>query len=163
MLQLVFRLRTGRCDGGSIHRVDRGALLQAYHPPGVALAMYSALLHLGSWFAIEVVLPFTLRAVSSTAMISRLLSSWPRYPVPCQTEAGGLNSSETSITNFSSGLAASHIIPMGVSMISSPVSLLVTERGVERIDGPSLASVRRRDGPYIDFSRIANFSGRLAD
>src|SRR5258708_3778297 len=35
-------------------------LLRVLHPPGLALAMCSALLHSGAWFAILVVLPFTL-------------------------------------------------------------------------------------------------------
>jgi CBS-domain-containing membrane protein len=63
-------------------------LLRVFHPPGVALAMYPALLHPGPWFAVEVVLPFTLAAVISSAVMSRLLSSWPRYPAPLRTEIG---------------------------------------------------------------------------
>jgi hypothetical protein len=54
-------------------------LLRVSHPPGVALAMCPAL-HCGAWFAILVVLPFTLAAVISCAVQSRLLTSWPRYP-----------------------------------------------------------------------------------
>jgi CBS domain-containing membrane protein len=42
--------------------------------------MYPALLHPGLWFAVQVVLPFTLAAVISAAVMSRLLRSWPRYP-----------------------------------------------------------------------------------
>jgi hypothetical protein len=38
------------------------------------------------WFAVEVVLPFTLVAVTSAALMSRLLPSWPRYPVPLTPE-----------------------------------------------------------------------------
>ena len=57
-------------------------LLRVFHPPGVALAMCPALLHSGAWFAILVVLPFTLAAVISCAVLSRLVSSWPRYPAP---------------------------------------------------------------------------------
>jgi hypothetical protein len=57
-------------------------LLRVFHPPGVALAMCPALLHCGAWFAILVVLPFTLAAVISCAVLSRLVSSWPRYPAP---------------------------------------------------------------------------------
>ena len=63
-------------------------LLRAYHPPGVALAMYPPLLHPGLWFAIQVVLPFTLVAVISAALMSRLLHGWPQYPVPLRTEIG---------------------------------------------------------------------------
>jgi CBS domain-containing membrane protein len=63
-------------------------LLRVFHPPGIALAMYPALLHPGPWFAVEVVLPFTLAAVISSAVMSRLLSSWPRYPAPLRTEIG---------------------------------------------------------------------------
>jgi CBS-domain-containing membrane protein len=65
-------------------------LLRAYHPPGVALAMYPPLLHPGLWFAVQVVLPFTLVAVISAALMSRLLRSWPRYPAPLRTEIGEL-------------------------------------------------------------------------
>ena len=61
-------------------------LLRAFHPPAIALAMMPALLHPGPWFAVEVVLPVTLAAVISSAVMSRLLSSWPRYPVPLRTE-----------------------------------------------------------------------------
>jgi HPP family len=57
-------------------------LLRVFHPPGVALAMCPALSHCGAWFAILVVLPFTLAAVISCAVLSRLVSSWPRYPAP---------------------------------------------------------------------------------
>jgi CBS-domain-containing membrane protein len=57
-------------------------LLRVFHPPGVALAMCPALLHCGAWFAILVVLPFTLAAVISCAVLSRFVSSWPRYPAP---------------------------------------------------------------------------------
>ena len=56
--------------------------LRVFHPPAVALAMCPALLHCGAWFAILVVLPFTLAAVTSCAVLSRLVSSWPRYPAP---------------------------------------------------------------------------------
>jgi len=63
-------------------------LLRAYHPPGVALAMYPPLLHSGLWFAIQVVLPFTLVTVISAALMSRLLYSRPRYPVPLRAEIG---------------------------------------------------------------------------
>ena len=56
-------------------------LLRVFHPPGTALAMCPALLHLGPWFALEVVLPFTLVAVISWAAISRLLTGLPRYPM----------------------------------------------------------------------------------
>jgi hypothetical protein len=38
-------------------------LLRAYHRAGVALAMYPPLLHPGLWFAVQVVLPFTLVGV----------------------------------------------------------------------------------------------------
>jgi CBS domain-containing membrane protein len=61
-------------------------LLRAYHPLSVALAMYPALLHPGFWFAVQAVLPFTLTAVLSAALMSRLLRSWPRYPAPLRTE-----------------------------------------------------------------------------
>ncbi len=47
-------------------------LLCAFHPPGVALAMYAPLLHPTLWFSIQVVLPFTLLLVISAAAISRL-------------------------------------------------------------------------------------------
>ena len=61
-------------------------MLRAYHPPGVALAMYAPLLHCGLWYAIQVVLPFTLVAVASAVVMSRLLRSWPQYPAPLRTD-----------------------------------------------------------------------------
>ena len=57
-------------------------LLRAYHPPGVALALYPALLHPGRWFPVSIVLPFTLVAVASAALFSRMSPHWPRYPLP---------------------------------------------------------------------------------
>ncbi|MGH9326973.1 MAG: HPP family protein [Terriglobia bacterium] len=57
-------------------------LLRAYHPPGVALAMYPLLLHPGHWFPILVVLPFTAIAVGSAAILSKLVGKWPTYPKP---------------------------------------------------------------------------------
>jgi CBS-domain-containing membrane protein len=57
-------------------------LIHAYHPPGVALAMYPLLLHPGHWFPLTVVLPFTLVAVGSAALVSRLVREWPVYPKP---------------------------------------------------------------------------------
>jgi hypothetical protein len=46
-------------------------------------------LHCGAWFAILVVLPFTLAAVISCAVLSRLVSSWPRYPAPFLVRVSG--------------------------------------------------------------------------
>ena len=46
-------------------------LIHAYHPPGVALAMYPLLLQPGHWFPLSVVLPFTVIATSAT-----LLRDW---------------------------------------------------------------------------------------
>ena len=57
-------------------------LIHAYHPPGVALAMYPLLLHPGHWFPLSVVLPFTLIAAGSAALLSRLVRKWPAYPKP---------------------------------------------------------------------------------
>lgn len=57
-------------------------LLRAYHPPGVALAMYPLLLHPGRSFPVMVVLPFTLAAAGSAALLSRWLKGWPAYPRP---------------------------------------------------------------------------------
>ena|SRR5579871_2742279 len=56
-------------------------MLRVFHPPGAALAMCPALLHL-PWFSVEVVLPFTLVAVISWAVINRQLRWLPRYLVP---------------------------------------------------------------------------------
>ena len=56
--------------------------LRAYHPPGVALALYPALLHVPRLFPFQVVLPFTLVAVGSAALFSRLSPHWPKYPLP---------------------------------------------------------------------------------
>jgi CBS-domain-containing membrane protein len=55
-------------------------LIHAYHPPGVALAMYPLLLRPGHWFPLEVVLPFTVAAVGSAAVLSRMVKSWHTYP-----------------------------------------------------------------------------------
>lgn len=55
-------------------------LLGVYHPPGVALSIYPILLRPGAWFPLETVLPFTLVAVLSAAMLSRACRAWPRYP-----------------------------------------------------------------------------------
>jgi len=57
-------------------------LIRAYHPPGIALAMYPLLLHPGHWFPIAVVLPFTLAAAGSSTLLSRLDRNWPTYPKP---------------------------------------------------------------------------------
>ena len=54
--------------------------LRLYHPPGVALAMYPALLHPGPWFPLAAVLPFTVVAAGSMALLSRVVPGWPRYP-----------------------------------------------------------------------------------
>ncbi|NMP21887.1 HPP family protein [Sulfobacillus harzensis] len=51
-----------------------------YHPPGIALSMYPLLLKPGPWFALAVVLPFTLVAVSTHIALSRLIPGWPPYP-----------------------------------------------------------------------------------
>jgi hypothetical protein len=53
-------------------------LLRVFHPPGVALAMCPALLHSGAWFAVLVVLPFTLAAVISCAALPRATANSPR-------------------------------------------------------------------------------------
>jgi CBS-domain-containing membrane protein len=57
-------------------------LIRAFHPPGVALALYPMLLHPGNWFPLLVVLPFTVIAVGSAALLSRLVDKWPEYPKP---------------------------------------------------------------------------------
>ena len=56
--------------------------IHAYHPPGIALAMYPLLLHTGDWFPILVVLPFTVAAAGSAALLSRRVRDWPAYPRP---------------------------------------------------------------------------------
>jgi CBS-domain-containing membrane protein len=55
-------------------------LIHAYHPPGVALAMFPLLLHPGRWFPVAVVLPFTIIATGSATLLSRLVVGWPSYP-----------------------------------------------------------------------------------
>ena len=57
-------------------------LVHAYHPPGVALAMYPLLLHTSPWFPLAVVLPFTVAATGSAALLSRWAARWPAYPRP---------------------------------------------------------------------------------
>src|ERR1700739_82932 len=56
--------------------------IHAYHPPGVALAMYPLLLYPGHWFPLAVVLPFTVIAAGSAALLSILVKQWPAYPKP---------------------------------------------------------------------------------
>src|SRR5258708_7540236 len=63
-------------------------LLRVFHPPGIAPAICPALLHRGAKFPVDAVLPFTLAAVISSALLSRLLSCWPRYPAPLSAEVG---------------------------------------------------------------------------
>ena len=60
------------------------SLMHAFHPPAVALAMYPLLFHPGNWFPLVVVLPFTVIAVCSAAILSRLIDEWPAYPKPLQ-------------------------------------------------------------------------------
>jgi CBS-domain-containing membrane protein len=60
------------------------SLMHAFHPPAVALAMYPLLFHPGNWFPLVVVLPFTVIAVSSAAILSKLVDEWPAYPKPLQ-------------------------------------------------------------------------------
>jgi CBS domain-containing membrane protein len=57
-------------------------LIRAYHPPGVALAMYPLLLHPGHWFPLVVVFPFAVIAAGSATLLSRLVGKWPAYPKP---------------------------------------------------------------------------------
>lgn len=61
-------------------------VIRAYHPPGVALALYTTLLHPGAAFPLLVVLPFTLIAVISAAFFSRLNPHSPKYPVAYGTK-----------------------------------------------------------------------------
>lgn len=56
--------------------------LHAFHPPGVALAIYPLLLHPGNWFPVVVVLPFTATAIGSAVLLSRFVKGWPKYPKP---------------------------------------------------------------------------------
>lgn len=56
--------------------------MHAFHPPAVALAMFPLLFHPGNWFPVTVVLPFTVTAVGSAAVLSRLVKNWPAYPKP---------------------------------------------------------------------------------
>ncbi|WP_369125232.1 HPP family protein [Alicyclobacillus fastidiosus] len=62
-------------------------LLRIYHPPGVALSMYPLLLHTDISFPVLVVLPFTLIAVSSCSVLSKLSKSWADYPLPLKKAA----------------------------------------------------------------------------
>jgi CBS-domain-containing membrane protein len=59
-------------------------VMRAFHPPAVALALYPLLFHPGNWFPLLVVLPFTVIAVCSAAVLSRLVDKWPTYPKPLQ-------------------------------------------------------------------------------
>jgi len=82
LLSLIFGFSPGIAVLAALAAVIILPLLRVFHPPGIALAMCPALLHLGPWFAVEVVLPFTLAAVTSWALISRLLRGLPGYPLP---------------------------------------------------------------------------------
>jgi hypothetical protein len=42
------------------------------------------LFHRGNWFPLAVVLLFTVIAVCSAAILSRLVDEWPAYPKPLQ-------------------------------------------------------------------------------
>jgi HPP family len=64
------------------------SLIHACHPPGVALASIPGLLHPGYWFALLVVLPFTVIAVGSAAAMSKWLRGWPVYPRSLRDCAG---------------------------------------------------------------------------
>ena len=63
-------------------------LPRLFHPPGIAVAMNPVLSHPGPWFAGEVVLAFTLVAVTSAALMSRMLPGFPRCPRLMGTQAG---------------------------------------------------------------------------
>ncbi|MGB8478261.1 MAG: HPP family protein [Acidobacteriaceae bacterium] len=67
--------------------------LRAYHPPGVALALYPALLHTLSTFPFLVVLPFTVLAVGATTLFSKLSPQWPQYPLPLKKDTPSVNPS----------------------------------------------------------------------
>jgi CBS domain-containing membrane protein len=79
-LTLIFGFGPEIAMGAALVAVIALPLLRAYHPPGIALAMYPALLHPGIAFAPRVVLPFTMLAVISASAMSRLVRGWPRYP-----------------------------------------------------------------------------------
>jgi CBS-domain-containing membrane protein len=65
------------------------SVIHAFHPPAVALAMVPLLVHPGNWFPLVVVLPFTLIAVCSAAILSRLVEKWPAYPKPLGEQRKG--------------------------------------------------------------------------
>jgi hypothetical protein len=52
--------------------------------PRVALALYPVLFHQRNWFPLVVVLPFTVIAVCSAAILSWLVDERPAYPKPLQ-------------------------------------------------------------------------------
>ncbi len=56
-------------------------LLKVYHPPGIALSMYPLMLHTSVWFPLVVVFPFTIVAVATCTLLSRVSKAWPDYPV----------------------------------------------------------------------------------
>lgn len=80
MLQLWLGVGATTAALGAVVALTVLPLLRIYHPPGVALAMYPALLHPGIWFAVRLVLPFTLAAVLSASLLSRWVPGWPAYP-----------------------------------------------------------------------------------
>jgi CBS domain-containing membrane protein len=54
--------------------------LGLYFPPAVALGIFPLLVKTTPWFPLLSVLPFTLIAVGSAAMLSRWVDAWPAYP-----------------------------------------------------------------------------------
>lgn len=80
LLRVLLGFGTGTAALAALTALVVLPLLRIYHPPGIALAMYPALLHPGIWFAARLVLPFTLVAVLSAALLSRCVPGWPRYP-----------------------------------------------------------------------------------
>jgi len=80
--------RSWRCDRCIAHRADLLPSLRAFHPPGNRLSpMFPVLLHPGPWFAVRVVLPFTLSAVISYAVDEPVAETAAAIPAPRSTEA----------------------------------------------------------------------------
>jgi CBS-domain-containing membrane protein len=71
LLSLLLGFGPGVAMLAALTAVKMLPLLPVFHSPGVALSTGPALLHLGPWFAVEVVLPFTLAMVISSALLSR--------------------------------------------------------------------------------------------
>ncbi len=74
--------------------------LGLYYPPAVALGIFPVLVKTTPWFPLLSVLPFTVIAVWSFAVLSRHVKGWPVYP---RREEEGEPCSENTATKGGAG------------------------------------------------------------